>query len=138
MIPLAYHTDGVRYQSQLHCNTDLVVGFWLVTVSTRKRHLICSVRLNTACTCGCRGWCSIWVILEHIRWQLMILEDGVRPLSGFDKGDVGAHHSISRLRAKHGDALGVRASVLWVKGDWAVANMVHQQIPSPSQSFHSL
>eukprot|EP00959_Pyramimonas_sp_CCMP1952_P105550 2206734-Pyramimonas_sp.AAC.1 len=65
------------------------------------------------------------MILEHLRWQLKVLEDGVRPRFHFDGACVGDDHAISRLRAKHGDALGFRAAVVWVKGDWADANKTH-------------
>eukprot|EP00959_Pyramimonas_sp_CCMP1952_P140285 2935389-Pyramimonas_sp.AAC.1 len=133
VVPLALYTDGVRYQSPLHCNTDSVVGFWLVNVTTQKRHLICSVRCNSLCTCGCRGWCSTWLILECIRWQFKILEDGLRPRFRFDGSAADGHHPIARLRAKHGAALGFRAAVLWLKGDWSDANKTHG-IPSVSSN----
>lgn len=124
-LALALYTDGVRYTSPLNSNVDTTCGYWVINVASGKRHLLTELRGNRVCSCGCRGWCSSWVVLRYLKWCLECLATGVRPQSLYT-GDVAplGHPVHSRL-VKHGPGLGFRAAVCWLKGDWADANKTH-------------
>ena len=52
--PLALYVDGVR-----HTKRDGVIGFFIYSLVTPRRHLCVAVRKSDLCRCGCRGWCSM-------------------------------------------------------------------------------
>ncbi len=66
-LALALYTDGVRYTSPLNSNAVTTCGYWVINVASGKRHLLTELRGNRVCSCGCRGWCSSWVVLRYLK-----------------------------------------------------------------------
>ena len=98
-----------------------------------KRWLLVAVRKADLCKCGCRGWCSLYVMLHMLGWSIAALARGEHPhLAQF--GDV-----LDALRAAlAGTPLGFLVAVLYVKGDWmevasslGFPNWVHLIHPCP-------
>eukprot|EP00959_Pyramimonas_sp_CCMP1952_P410642 8605605-Pyramimonas_sp.AAC.1 len=75
------------------------------------------------CRCGCRGWCSMYVILFYIRWLLEVLRNGIRPTRMHDGSEICA--VVKEQREQHGEDLGFRGVVCWLKGDWSDVNKTH-------------
>ena len=65
--------------SSLGGRTESLIGFWVHTMSTKKRHLILTLRKSMLCRCGCRGWCTVAVALQFLAFHLAALRDGARP-----------------------------------------------------------
>ena len=76
VLPCALYLDGVPMT-----RTDGVLGFTFYDLVSQKRHLCAVIRKAEMCTCGCRGWCSLWPIWNALAWSLKALSDGVYPHS---------------------------------------------------------
>ena len=87
--------DGVAYTKK-----DTFVAFYFNLLRTNKIHLICLVRKNDLCGCGCRGWCSFYPILVAIASDLRDNEvvAGVPIACLFSKADWPAYTDIAGLR----------------------------------------
>ena len=130
---LAIYTDGVRYQSPLSTNCDTITGFWLINMTTGKRHLITPWRSNMSCRCGCGGRHSMWQILRYIKYCLLALADGKRPATDVNGNAWADDHIMKTVIGKYGTDLGVTGLVGWLKGDWADVNKTHG-VPSVMSS----
>jgi len=118
-MPVALYVDGVRYTSQLAGRADSVIGFWLVNLTSSKRHVLCTLRSRDLCRCGCRGMCTIAPVLDHLAWSFRVLGQGVRPSR---RHDGEPWRSADPLGAAQDTALGCTGMLLWLKGDWAEAS----------------
>ena len=63
-MPCTLYIDGVPYSL-----SDSAVGIWIYTNISKRRHLIGVIRKRLLCSCGCRGWCTYWPILDFMRWS---------------------------------------------------------------------
>ena len=72
--PLAVYVDGMPYRKK-----DGIIAWVVINLVTGCRHLICILRKGELCRCGCKGWCSMWVVWRWIRWSLEALFDGRFP-----------------------------------------------------------
>ena len=124
-LPLALYTDGVAYTSAISGRADTVTGFSIVNVVTERRHLVCSLRSRLHCRCGCRGWCTVWQVLEYVAWLFDIIRHGVRPDTTHDGLDPGPDSVISKCKRKFGADLGYSGMLMWVRGDWMDAAKTH-------------
>ena len=111
IIPYHIFIDGVPYSQ-----TDSIIGVWLVNALTHRRHLVCALRKKMLCQCGCRGWCSFFVIFTYIKFVMGVLEAGVRPLGRHDSQPWNL--SEGPLAAKAGEALLYCCVLIFIKGDW--------------------
>ena len=105
------YIDGVPHQ-----NHDTTIGFWVASVVSNKRHLICTLRKSEKCACGCLGWCSFWTIFNFISWAFTTGAKAVRPsrkhdLTSFEPGDIGFDNQ--------GIPLSYPLALLFHKGDEA-------------------
>ena len=75
--PIVVYVDGVPTTRR-----DGVLAFWCYILHSDERRLICSIRKRRLCRCGCRGWCSIWPIWNHIKWSFRCLSLGEFPHDG--------------------------------------------------------
>eukprot|EP00969_Alexandrium_andersonii_P132959 5879819-Alexandrium_andersonii.AAC.1 len=69
------------------------------------------------CACGCRGWCTIWPVLQVISWSLRACRAGVHPATRWDGSAWGAADGFRAWSA--GLPLSCRAALIHLKGDWA-------------------
>ena len=109
--PIGLYLDGVPFLKK-----DSVLGFWLYNVLTQRRHLIAVLRKRTLCKCGCRGWCSVFSILDCIRWSLTVLAGSTYPETG-PYGDPWKPYSKSDELS--GNPLEMRMALIAIKGDWS-------------------
>jgi hypothetical protein len=110
--PFALYIDGVAYAI-----TDTVIGYWLVCLTTNKRHLFAVLRKKLLCECGCRGWCTHDAMFRYIHWSLLALAKGEYPSSRPDKQPWLENDRERMLLAN--SALPFIAAVIHIKGDWA-------------------
>ena len=111
LIQAALYLDGVAYSGRRQ-NPDGVLGFWIVNLKTKMRHLTCALRKSDMCQCGCGGWCSIFIVWYYIRWCLEALAEKTYPhtrLGGADWGDDFARKAVA------GKDMMVRAVLLFVE-----------------------
>ena len=71
-MPVTIFADGVRYSSQIGVKAHSCIGVWCRFSFNERRHLLCAVRSQMLCSCGCRGWCSLLPIWSHIAHSLSI------------------------------------------------------------------
>ena len=77
---LALYVDGVRFtRGTLAGHMDTFIGFTLRNLITGKRHLVCLLRKSELCRCGCRGWCTVYPVMEFLAWGVRALARGQRP-----------------------------------------------------------
>jgi len=109
VVPIGLFTDGVEFQKK-----DTCIAIWLYTLITKVRHLLIVFKKSQLCKCGCRGWCSVWVALDYLRYCLLALADGVFPLHPYGREDI-AHFNYERA----GSALLHKYCLVEIKTDWA-------------------
>ena len=119
-VPLGFYLDSVRFSAPLAGRTDSVLGFWIFSIQTQRRHLIASVRTRDFCRCGCRGWCTIFPLMQLISWSAVCLANGQRPLRYFDNTPL--PECLHSALEQFGQDLGCSGVLLWFKGDWAEAS----------------
>ena len=112
--PLILFLDGVRYTAMLAGRSDSVLGIWVRSWATGKRHLCAALRVSNMCRCGCKGWCTIYPVLSACAFSFMNMATGVRPNFTFDgKQRLDSDpYSVSQA----GPALGYTAMLLWITG----------------------
>ena len=110
-IPFALYLDAVAIQSH---NRDAGLGVWLENMVTKYRHLLLVHRKRHKCRCGCRGWCSYYILLAHVAWQLAALRRGTHPSKRFDltQWPSGRHRDLA------GQSLGFKCLCILLRGDW--------------------
>jgi hypothetical protein len=94
---------------------DGVLGFWVINLCTRQRHLCAVLRKRSMCQCGCRGWCSVWSVLDFFRWALTAASSGRRPETFYMSKPWPAGSSAA---AQAGENLCARFLMCLIKGDW--------------------
>lgn len=82
--PVCVYIDGVEYS-----RLNNVVGLWAYFALTEKRHLLAVLRKAELCTCGCRGWCSLFPLWCMMRWSAEHLLLGVHPSKRHDGSPFG-------------------------------------------------
>ena len=117
MVPLALFLDGVRYTSMIAGRAGTVLGFCLTNLVTEKRYWVGGVRSGDTCRCGCRGWCTLFPLLNSLKWMIAQLAQGKRFDRRHDGSAYDADDPLEQIRRTKGDRLGFRAAVIWVKGD---------------------
>ena len=131
-VPLALYLDGVRYTSNLAGRADSVIGFWIYTPVTEKRHYIMSLRAADLCDCGCHGWCTLYPTMVALAWSLRALLAGQRPATRHDGSPWDPNEPLEKIRNEFGTDL-PQAVLVWLKGDWAE---VHHSLGLPSVNSH--
>ena len=109
-LPLAAYIDGVTFRQAASGRSDSTTGFWLTNVLSGTRYLVTVIRDSDLCSCGCRGWCSYWPVLNFMRWTVLTMQDHRRPVRKWDGSPWQAEAA--------GSELSYNACLLWIKGDW--------------------
>ena len=60
------------------------LAFYLNDMRTNKIHILFLYRKSDLCACGCRGWCSIHVLMHWLRWNVVALARGEMPFARHD------------------------------------------------------
>ena len=66
------------------------------------------------CKCGCKGWCSIWAVLNVWRWDLTQCSLGVRAGGRHDGRPFDEQNRVETA----GAALPFVAAVVEIRSDW--------------------
>ena len=77
---LGLFLDGTSFTSHIAGRAQSVDGVWIINLITGTRYYYGGLRTGEMCRCGCRGWCSVWVVLRSLKHALKIIASGVRPL----------------------------------------------------------
>ena len=110
--PISLYLDGVAFT-----RTDTLLGIWAYHMLTNQRHLLCVVRKAEMCNCGCRGWDTLYPILDAISWSFKAMAEGRHPAA---RHDCQAWREEDVARASFAnEPLGWKAICLLIKGDWA-------------------
>ena len=72
--PVGYFPDAVPHTKKV----SFFAFYWSNTLSG-TRYLICTLRKSDLCKCGCKGFCTLGVVLEIIAWAFGILASGFYP-----------------------------------------------------------
>ena len=106
---LCLYVDGVPTTKR-----DGLIGFWVYVLESTKRHLCAVIQKSRLCNCGCKGWCSFWVIFNWLHWNCVIMADGYHPCTDHVLNLI---TDPTRL-AIVGEALLFIGALICIKGDW--------------------
>lgn len=129
--PLGLYADKIKYTRSIGPGkSDSVLAITAFNLCTGSRHLLYVVSQRQLCRCGCKTWCSIYTVLEHLKYSIAAASRGVYPLtthdgSPWEAGSFGARMAGKRMKS--------RFILTQIKSDWA--EMVHT-FGLPSWSCH--
>ena len=107
--PVVLYLDGVPTTKK-----DGVLGVWMYFAFGCRRHLCAVIKKPRLCKCGCRNWCTLFVLFAWLDWSLSHMADGEHP---FAKWDGSPFEDVLRLGLV-GCPLLFRACLVAIKGDW--------------------
>jgi hypothetical protein len=110
--PYAIYVDGAPFTKN-----DGFVGFFIYLLATGTRHLSILLRKSNMCRCGCRGWCTIFVALDYLRYCCAQLARGMFSSGRYDRQPW--RPSDGRRESWAGDPLALIAACIHIKCDWA-------------------
>ena len=94
---------------------DGVLGVWVNILGSPIRHLVAVVRKARQCRCGCNGWCTIWCLLNWLRWSFLRAALKVFPS---ETPEVLIYNCDNYRAALAGLALQSAFNLIGIKGDW--------------------
>ena len=74
VMPYAFYLDGISFTKN-----DSLLGMFVYSLYTFKRHLCMVFRRSNMCKCGCRGWCTLFPAFVVLHWSFSALASGVWP-----------------------------------------------------------
>ena len=107
--PVVLYLDGVPTTKK-----DGVLGVWLYFHFSRKRHCCTIIKKSRMCKCGCRGWCTLFVVFAWLNWSFLLMADGEHPSRTWDNC---VFEDLLRL-GLIGVPLLFKACLVAIKGDW--------------------
>lgn len=110
--PLCLYMDGVAYT-----RTDSLLGVWCYHLLTGVRHLVTCIRKSELCSCGCRGWDSLYPLLSAIAWSFRAMALGRHPDHRHDSAPW-REEDVGRASFAN-ESFGWKAICFLIKGDWA-------------------
>ena len=96
-----------------------------------SRTLACVLRKSSLCQCGCRGYCTLFPVLNVLRWSIGVMETGYFPSA---RHDGSSWHSTDRSQSRRG-VLAAKAAVIYIKGDW-MEYVTTMSFPSWTHNLH--
>ena len=112
VIPVALYWDGISYTKN-----ESALCYWAQNMRTLKKELLATVRKEDLCKCGCRHWCSMFIIQTVIAWSLIAGALGIHPSTRHD-GSIFLAGVDDRLRHLGGKLMSARLAVIETRGDW--------------------
>ena len=109
VVPLAFHCDGAPFAKK-----DGFLAFWIQNLISGSRTLACVLRKSSLCQCGCRGYCTLFPVLNVLRWSIGVMGTGYFPTA---RRDGSSWHSTDRNQSRRG-ALAAKAAVICIESDW--------------------
>lgn len=111
VMPIALYLDGISFT-----RVDSLLGVFVYSLHTLKRHLVAVLRRSEMCKCGCKGWCSLYPVFAVVHWSFTAMAQGLWP-SAPVFGEWGPHDESRKANA--GKDLGFVGALLHLKGDWS-------------------
>lgn len=111
VMPVALYLDGIPFTKR-----DSLLAVFVYSLVSYKRHLCAVLRRSHMCRCGCKGYCSLYPLLEALTYSFSAMAQGKWPTRRHD-GPWGP--GDSERSSKGGRPLGFVGAVLHVKGDWS-------------------
>ncbi len=124
-IPVGVYVDGVSYSCQAAGRQESVVGVWCINLCTKRRHFFAAIKSGDYCGCGCRGACTVFPVMDCLRYQLESMQHGAVPLARHDGSEWQIHNPKKTFKPKYctqmapGSSLSYSTVVCYIKGDWA-------------------
>lgn len=110
VVLIALYTDGVPTTKR-----DGVIGFWVYSLLSMRRHLVAILRKSELCRCGCKGWDSMYGIFRMLLWSFSALGSGTWPTTG----PFGEPFAEGTDRCRNaGRPLPFKAALVQIKGVW--------------------
>ena len=110
--PLGLFVDGLPYSK-----VDSAIGVWIIDIVSGTRFLVAVIRKALICTCGCRGWCTLWEVFSWLSWSMLALLKRSCPTARRDGKPWKASDAWRSDQA--GAPIAGRCHLLFIKGDWA-------------------
>ena len=79
VLPIILYVDAVPFS-----RTDAAIGFFIYNLLTLQRSLSVVLRKTELCQCGCRGWCTFYIVFSMLHWSFRALRKGEQPTSRHD------------------------------------------------------
>ena len=79
VLPIVLYVDAVPFS-----RTDSAIGFFIYNLLTGQRCLSSVLRKTELCQCGCRGWCTFYIVFSMLHWSFRALRKGEQPTSRHD------------------------------------------------------
>lgn len=111
VMPVALYLDGISFTRR-----DSLLGIFVYSLVSMRRHLCAVLRRSHLCRCGCKGWCSLYPVFEALRWSFKAMACGHWPTQRHD-GPWTEADGERALQA--GRPLGFVGALLQVRGDWS-------------------
>ena len=77
--PVVIYLDGVPTIKK-----DGVLGVWIYFAYGVRRHLCAVIKKSRLCKCGCRNWCTLFVLFAWLNWSLSHMADQEHPFAKWD------------------------------------------------------
>ena len=111
IMAFAFYLDGISFTKN-----DSLLGLYVYSLHSFKRHLCMVFRRSHVCKCGCKGWCTLYPAFLVLRWSFRALAAGVWP-SVDHTGEAFPEGSRRALLA--GTPFSFHGALVHIKGDWA-------------------
>ena len=119
VFPVALYVDGVKFTRSIGPGrADSVIVFTCYNLLVGKRHLLAVLSKRELCRCGCKGWCTVWNVMNFLAWSFAAAADGARPGTRWDGQEFDPAGTTGRLTASTPSTV-ARFLLCQVKGDWA-------------------
>ena len=107
--PIGLFTDGVPFQKR-----GSLVAVWFFNLVTGVRHIAVVFKKEHFCSCGCRGWCTLFAVFDYLRWAFEAAAQKVFPARRHDDAEwpVGDRSDVAGTSMQH------RFALIWSKADW--------------------
>jgi hypothetical protein len=77
--PIVLYVDAIPFS-----RTDAAIGFFTYSLLTAQRTLTAVLRKTELCQCGCKGWCTFYVVFLMLHWSYRALRKRALPTSRHD------------------------------------------------------
>ena len=110
MYPVMLYCDGVPFT-----RSDGALAVYMTSFISMTPHLLFVLRKADLCSCGCKGWCSIYVCMRALAWSFESAACGRRPTARHD-GSPWLPSDAGR-QAAEGEQLPFRVACVFFKND---------------------
>ena len=111
VLPTEIYIDAAPFNK-----LDSALGFFLINLISGTRTLLGTLRKSSLCKCGCKGWCSVFSVLQLIQFGALRLQGGHHSMMRADYKPWKAGDYVREALA--GLALPIKGILSKISGDW--------------------